>query len=182
MYGEPDPGQGLGPAARRATAGPTRASPATRHPLGRDFYGGDLAGITAHLDDLAARGITALYLNPIFAAPSNHRYDTSDYLTIDPDLGTQADFEALIAGAHARGIKVILDGVFNHVSSDSPWFDRYGRYAEVGACESADSPVSGVVHVPGTRPGRAVAMCALDARWRRTPTTTAGRASTPSRR
>ncbi len=109
-------------------------------PLGRDFFGGDLAGITAHLDDLAARGITALYLNPIFAAPSNHRYDTSDYFTIDPDLGTQADFEALIAGAHARGIKVILDGVFNHVSSDSPWFDRYGRYPEVGACESADSP------------------------------------------
>ncbi len=58
-------------------------------PLGRDFYGGDLAGITAHLDDLAERGITALYLNPIFAAPSNHRYDTSDYFTIDPDLGTR---------------------------------------------------------------------------------------------
>ena len=109
-------------------------------PLGRDFYGGDLAGITAHLDDLAARGITALYLNPIFAAPSNHRYDTSDYFTIDPDLGTEADFDTLIARAHERGIKVILDGVFNHVSSDSPWFDRLGRYEEVGACESADSP------------------------------------------
>jgi glycosidase len=109
-------------------------------PLGRDFYGGDLAGITAHLDDLAARGITALYLNPVFAAPSNHRYDTSDYFTIDPDLGTDADFDALIAGAHERGIKVILDGVFNHVSSDSPWFDRLGRYEDLGACESADSP------------------------------------------
>ena len=108
--------------------------------MGRDFFGGDLAGITAHLDDLAARGITALYLNPIFAAPSNHRYDTSDYLSIDPDLGTQADFESLISAAHVRGMKVILDGVFNHVSSDSPWFDRYQRYADVGACESADSP------------------------------------------
>lgn len=109
-------------------------------PLGRDFFGGDLAGLTDHLDDLAARGVTAIYLNPIFAAPSNHRYDTTDYLTIDPDLGTDADFDALVAGAHARGIKVILDGVFNHVSSDSPWFDRMGRYDEVGACESADSP------------------------------------------
>ena len=68
-------------------------------PLGRDFFGGDLAGLTAHLDDLASRGITAIYLNPIFAAPSNHRYDTSDYVTIDPDLGTDADFDALIAGA-----------------------------------------------------------------------------------
>ncbi|MBX3031280.1 MAG: alpha amylase N-terminal ig-like domain-containing protein [Chloroflexi bacterium] len=109
-------------------------------PLGRDFYGGDLAGLTAHLDDLAARGVTAIYLNPIFAAPSNHRYDTTDYFSIDPDLGTDADFDAFIAGAHARGIKVILDGVFNHVSSDSPWFDRMGRYDTLGACESADSP------------------------------------------
>ncbi len=125
----------------------------TEQPLGRDFFGGDLAGITAHLDDLAGRGITALYLNPIFAAPSNHRYDTSDYFTIDPDLGTQADFDALIAGAHARGIKVILDGVFNHVSSDSPWFDRYGRYPEVGACESADSPYRSWFTFRAPKPG-----------------------------
>ncbi|MEZ4596329.1 MAG: glycoside hydrolase family 13 protein [Chloroflexota bacterium] len=109
-------------------------------PLGRDFFGGDLRGLTAHLDDLVARGVTAIYLNPIFAAPSNHRYDTSDYFAIDPDLGTDADLDALIAAAHARDIKVILDGVFNHVSSDSPWFDRMGRYDELGACESADSP------------------------------------------
>ncbi|MET0771661.1 MAG: alpha-amylase family glycosyl hydrolase [Candidatus Limnocylindrales bacterium] len=109
-------------------------------PLGRDFFGGDLDGLTDRLDELATRGVTAIYLNPIFAAPSNHRYDTTDYLTIDPDLGTDADFDALIAGAHARGIKVILDGVFNHLSSDSPWFDRMGRYPELGACESADSP------------------------------------------
>lgn len=109
-------------------------------PLGRDFFGGDLAGLTAGLDTLAARGVTAIYLNPIFAAPSNHRYDTSDYFAVDPDLGTDADFDALIARAHALGIRVILDGVFNHVSSDSPWFDRSGRYDTVGACESASSP------------------------------------------
>jgi len=109
-------------------------------PLGRDFFGGDLAGITASLDELADLGVTVLYLNPIFAAPSNHRYDTSDYLTIDPDLGTAADFTALVAAAKAHGIRLLLDGVFNHVSSDSPWFDRSHRYDAVGACESAGSP------------------------------------------
>ena len=112
----------------------------TEQPLGRDFFGGDLKGVSAHLDDLAAMGVTAIYLNPIFAAPSNHKYDTLAYDTIDPALGTQADFEALVAAAKARGIHLILDGVFNHVSSDSPWFDRSRRFATVGACESAASP------------------------------------------
>ena len=108
-------------------------------PLGRDFFGGDLAGVTAKLDDLAALGVTAIYFNPIFAAPSNHRYDTSSYDVVDPDLGTQADLERLLAEAKARGIRVILDGVFNHVSSDSPWFDRERRFGETGACEAGDS-------------------------------------------
>lgn len=117
-----------------------QAGTCSEQPLGRDFYGGDLAGITAKLDDLKALGVTILYLNPIFAAPSNHRYDTSSYEIIDPDLGTQADFDALVAAAGTRGMKVLLDGVFNHVSSDSPWFDRNRRYAAVGACESAASP------------------------------------------
>ena len=112
-------------------------------PLGRDFFGGDLAGITAKLDDLQALGVTVLSLNPIFAAPSNHRYDTSSYDLIDPDLGTQADFETLLREADARGIRVLLDGVFNHVSSDSPWFDRFERFADTGACEAADSPYRG---------------------------------------
>ncbi len=116
------------------------AAPCTEQPLGRDFFGGDLAGITEHLADLADLGVTAIYLNPIFAAPSNHRYDTSDYFTIDPDLGTQADFDTMVATAHGLGMKVILDGVFNHTSSDSPYFDRASRFAEVGACESVDSP------------------------------------------
>ena len=84
-----------------------------------------------------------LSLNPIFAAPSNHRYDTSSYDVIDPDLGTQADFETLLREADARGIRVLLDGVFNHVSSDSPWFDRFGRFADTGACEASDSPYRG---------------------------------------
>jgi glycosidase/fibronectin type 3 domain-containing protein len=105
--------------------------------LGRDFFGGDLKGITAGLDGLADLGVTAIYLNPVFAAPSNHRYDTTDYRVIDPDLGTLEDFQALVEAARELGIRVILDGVFNHVSSDSPWFDREGRYPETGACESA---------------------------------------------
>ena len=109
-------------------------------PLGRDFFGGDLAGITAGLAGLADLGITVLYLNPIFAAPSNHRYDTSDYAFVDPDLGTLEDFDRLIGEAGARGIRVVLDGVFNHVSSDSPWFDRARRFDELGACEDPDSP------------------------------------------
>lgn len=112
----------------------------TEGPLGRDFYGGDLAGISEHLPELAELGVTILYLNPIFAAPSNHRYDTSDYFAIDPDLGTRAEFDALLERAHELGIRVVLDGVFNHTSSDSPFFDRAHRFVEVGACESADSP------------------------------------------
>ncbi len=116
------------------------ATPCTEQPLGRDFFGGDLAGLTRHIGDLSSLGITVIYLNPIFAAPSNHRYDTSDYLQIDPDLGTLDDFNALVTAAHAAGIKVVLDGVFNHTSSDSPYFDRSHHYPEVGACESADSP------------------------------------------
>lgn len=109
-------------------------------PLGRDFFGGDLAGITSRLGYLADLGVTVLYLNPIFAAPSNHRYDTSSYEHIDPDLGTLKDFETLVSEARVLGIRVVLDGVFNHVSSDSPWFDRMARYPELGACESAASP------------------------------------------
>lgn len=117
-----------------------QAGTCSEGPLGRDFFGGDLAGITAKLDDLADLGVTVLYLNPIFAAPSNHRYDTSSYDVVDPDLGTQEDFNRLVSEASARGIRILLDGVFNHVSSDSPWFDRQRRFAETGACEAADSP------------------------------------------
>ena len=116
------------------------AEPCDEEPLGRDFYGGDLAGIRDHLDELAELGVTILYLNPVFAAPSNHRYDTSDFTLVDPDLGTNEDLEGLVADAEALGIHVLLDGVFNHVSSAAPIFDRDGRFEEVGACESAESP------------------------------------------
>jgi glycosidase len=105
-----------------------------------DFYGGDLAGITQKLDYLQSLGVTAIYLNPIFMARSNHRYDTADYKQIDPILGTLDDFRKLVSEADQRGIKLILDGVFNHMSSDSAIFDRYHRFPADGACESLDSP------------------------------------------
>ena len=107
----------------------------------RDFFGGDLHGVTEKLDYLKSLGVDAIWLTPIFKARSNHRYDTEDYLQVDPALGGDAAFAALSAGAKARGIRLILDGVFNHTSSDSRYFDRYHRYADaVGACESRSSP------------------------------------------
>jgi len=93
-----------------------------------DFFGGDLQGIIDELDYLKAQGVTALYLNPIFASPSNHGYDTSDYLKINPRYGTNALFQTLATEAESRGIKIILDGVFNHTGSDSRYFDRYNRW------------------------------------------------------
>ncbi len=106
----------------------------------QNFYGGDLSGIVEKLDYLEDLGVTALYLNPVFDSPSNHKYDTTDYAQIDPVFGNQALFETLAAELHSRDMRLILDGVFNHSSSDSLYFDRYGRYDPVGACESHDSP------------------------------------------
>ena len=115
-------------------------SPVREGPRGRDYMGGDLRGVADKLDYLRDLGVTAIYFNPIFASQSNHGYDTSNYRQIDPGLGTLKDFRDLVAAAKARGIRVILDGVFNHMSSDSPEFDRYGRYDDEGACESLSSP------------------------------------------
>ncbi len=108
--------------------------------FGNQFYGGDLKGITQKLDYLQSLGIDTIYLTPIFKGRSNHRYDTDNYLEIDPALGTLADFDALITALNQRGMYLILDGVFNHTSSDSLYFDRYGRYASAGACEATTSP------------------------------------------
>ncbi len=105
-----------------------------------DFFGGDLQGIIDELDYLHDLGVTVLYLNPIFLSPSNHKYDTTDFEQIDPHFGDLATFDALIDAAEARGMHVVLDGVFNHTSSDSYYFDHYGFYPPEGACESAGSP------------------------------------------
>ncbi len=105
-----------------------------------DFFGGNLRGIEEKLDYLKALGVTVLYLNPIFRARSNHKYDTGDYETIDPSFGTQADFESLCAKARDRGIRVMLDGVFSHTGNDSRYFNRFGTYPTLGAYQSRKSP------------------------------------------
>lgn len=94
------------------------------HPTREDFYGGDLQGIIDHLDHLVDLGVNGLYLCPIFKAHSNHKYDTIDYLEIDPDFGDKETFRKLVQEAHKRGIKVMLDAVFNHMGDLSPqWQD-----------------------------------------------------------
>ena len=106
----------------------------------RDFFGGDLAGIREKLPYLRELGVETLYLCPIFEASSNHRYNTGDYRRVDPMLGTEEDFQALCQEAHGLGIRVILDGVFNHNGRDSRYFNADGRYDTVGAAQSQDSP------------------------------------------
>ncbi|AVK61017.1 alpha-glycosidase [Lactobacillus sp. CBA3605] len=108
-----------------ATNDPQNVAPWGVGPVKRtSFYGGDLQGIIDHLDDLADLGINGLYLCPLFTAPSNHKYDTIDHFEIDPHFGTKKDFQALVDAAHARGMKVMLDAVFNHFGNQSPqWLD-----------------------------------------------------------
>ena len=105
-----------------------------------DFFGGSLQGILSKLDDLADFGVTVLYLNPVFESASNHRYNTADYRAIDPMLGTEDDFHHLCQEAKRRGIRVILDGVFNHTGSQSRYFNADGFYSDTGAAQSPDSP------------------------------------------
>ncbi|MBO4251467.1 MAG: glycoside hydrolase family 13 protein [Clostridia bacterium] len=108
--------------------------------LNNDFYGGDLKGITEKLPYLKSLNVSAIYLNPIFKAYSNHRYDTGDFMQIDPMLGDENDLKNLIKAAKKQKINVILDGVFNHVGVDSVYFNKYGHYNSVGAYQSKDSP------------------------------------------
>ena len=90
-----------------------------------NFWGGDLKGIESKLQYLKSLGVSVLYLNPIFAARSNHRYDTADYFAIDPMLGTGQDLKDLCRKAGKLGIRIILDGVFNHTGVDSPYFREH---------------------------------------------------------
>ena len=105
-----------------------------------DFFGGSLAGITEKLDYLKSLSVSTIYLNPIFEADSNHRYNTADYHAIDPLLGSEEDFRTLCREAHARDIRIILDGVFNHTGSNSRYFNAEGFYPEPGAAQSTESP------------------------------------------
>lgn len=105
-----------------------------------DFFGGNLDGIRSKLSYIQSLGVTVIYLNPVFEAESNHRYDTGDYHKIDPLLGDKEAFETLIEEASSYGIEVMLDGVFSHTGSNSIYFNREGKYDSLGAYQSKDSP------------------------------------------
>ena len=122
-----------------------------------EFYGGDIQGIEQKLDYLQSIGVTAIYLNPVAWAASNHKYDATDYKSLDPMFGeviyneegdptsginytaTRAAsdrvYQAFAKAARERNIRIIADGVFNHVGDDSIYFDRYEKYPEIGAYE-----------------------------------------------
>lgn len=108
--------------------------------LNNDFFGGTLRGVMQKLDYLESLRVTTIYFNPIFQAYSNHRYDTGDYKRIDPLFGCEEDFRELCREAAARGMRVVLDGVFNHTGFDSRYFNGRGRYNSVGAHQSKESP------------------------------------------
>lgn len=102
----------------------TKEWDSTVHPGRQDFFGGDLQGVLDHLDHLVDLGVNGIYFNPIFKAPSNHKYDTEDYFEIDPHFGDKKLFKKLVEEAHKREIKVMLDAVFNHIGDQSPqWQD-----------------------------------------------------------
>ncbi len=108
--------------------------------LGNDYYGGDLKGITEKLPYLKDLGVSIIYLNPIFEAHSNHRYNTANYLKIDSLLGNEEDLRELCEKAKEYGIEILLDGVFSHTGDDSIYFDKYKRYGEGGAYFDYNSP------------------------------------------
>ncbi|WP_312197547.1 4-alpha-glucanotransferase [Anaerospora hongkongensis] len=108
--------------------------------LAYDFFGGNLAGVINKLPYLQQLGIGVIYFNPLFQAPSNHKYDTADYKTIDALFGDNELFRLLCEKAKEAGIAVILDGVFSHTGSDSIYFNRSGTYPSLGAYQSPQSP------------------------------------------
>ena len=124
-------------------------------PGAKDFAGGDIKGITEKLDTIREMGFNALYLTPVFRAPSNHKYNITDYAKVDPMFGKNADMYALIEAVHARGMRLILDAVFNHCDESNPlfadvkekgtasefydWFIVHGEKPTLGSPSSAPS-------------------------------------------
>lgn len=104
------------------------------------FFGGNFSGIIDKLPYLASLHVNCLYLSPICKATSNHKYDTGDYMEVDPSFGGEERLKQLIEKAKEYGIHIILDGVFNHTGDDSIYFNRYGKYPSVGAYQSKSSP------------------------------------------
>ncbi|MGD9678496.1 MAG: glycoside hydrolase family 13 protein [Vulcanibacillus sp.] len=107
-----------------------------------DFFGGNLLGVKKKLSYLKELGVDIIYFNPVFESSSNHKYDTGDYHKIDPMYGDNQLFKELCKEASQLGISIILDGVFSHTGSDSKYFNKEGRYEEVGAYQSTSSPCS----------------------------------------
>lgn len=106
-----------------------------------DYFCGDLKGIEEKLPYLADLSVSCIYLNPVFEANSNHRYDTADYEKIDPLLGNENDLKRLCRIAKEEyGIRIILDGVFSHTGCDSKYFNLYSNYKTLGAYNSKESP------------------------------------------
>ena len=105
-----------------------------------DFFGGDFAGIKEKIPYLVDLGIEVVYLNPIVASQSTHRYDAADYFQPDPYLGTVEELKELTEELHKNGIKVVFDGVFNHTGNDSVYYDQYGTFGKDGAYENPESP------------------------------------------
>jgi len=105
-----------------------------------DYFGGSIKGIIEKLDYIKSLGVSIIYLSPISKSQSNHRYDTANYEEIDPYVGTEEDLKELCAKAHQKGIKIVLDAVFNHTGNDSIYFNEYGSYETVGAYQSDTSP------------------------------------------
>lgn len=124
------------------TNDPPGTEPWGGKPTTKNFFGGDLRGIVSRLDYVASLGVNAIYLNPVFASGSNHKYNTSDYLRIDPAFGDEPVFRELVDSCHARGIRVILDGVFNHTGVD---FFAFADLKKNGA----HSPYAGWYNVHG---------------------------------
>lgn len=139
-----DPGASYGAGARLRPASvwkrgiPSFAAVRGEETDNLDFYGGNLEGVREKLGYLKSLGVTMIYLSPVFSAPSNHKYDTSDYTVIDSGFGGRPAFDALLSDAKEQGIGVILDGVFNHTGADSVYFDAEHRYGP--GAESEDSP------------------------------------------
>jgi glycosidase len=141
------------------------SAPCTELALGRDYFGGDLLGITQKLPYLQRLGVTVIYLTPVFASKSNHAYDVEDFTHVDPVFGGDAGLATFLSQAHQDGMRVILDLPFDPSSSDSPYFDRYHHYPVTGACEDPKStyrswftfhnlPAGTAGPCAGDRPGR----------------------------
>lgn len=107
--------------------------------INREVFGGNFKGLISKLDYLEELGVTTIYLNPIGMANSNHKYDTSDYMRVDPMFGTEKEFKELIDKAKEKGMQIVFDGVYNHTGSDSIYFNRYGRFDTLGAYKSQKS-------------------------------------------